>query len=502
MRASERNLQETQPAANAAAPNEERLSAEESIQRQLAAYARQGYEPTHKICSVLGYMIGIEESRFLSIAHSVLERSIYDRADRNDSMRLVRLLCTLRDRVMRQSFVLKDKIYNKQTIQDEQLNRIRQRLHAQFGIDLSITQKTKTLGDYLIRINQEIRRALDAVQDKVLPSFLPDCVEASKIAGLVAFPGNVKGQKEAWELCERYRAAQNGYPWRYYINIDPGAFIGNPLSGDDQIVAYTHGSSFQHLWQLRTPYPAQDAYQTLHGYLDNTGNYTFCFLIDGVSVTVNEVLAILKALTQDELDMLASQNLEHKPILLYCCNDVFQNWRFYLGDFAQYIHPIEVSSTVRDPDRVEDIGVNCAISTFWLPQSTAILLVTRDKRVFKSCWEQAKAERRGRCLITGRMAEDDILDAVVKERLPYIFLEDFAPQELRGHIQTAEDVLQRQFPMKLKLNLHDILEEALLQIPINYSEAEKQKLYCQMKEGVQMQIGEDGSIRLLCGLTS
>lgn len=484
------------------APELHRITPEQSIQKQLAAYKNQGYEPTHKICSILAYMIGVDESFFRDKPHSNLEKGVFTRADQHKDLQLVRRLCALRNLVMRNCKEFSQSIYRSRRIQHLLPPGTLDILYRRFGKDLYLKDKIRTLGDYLLQINTEIRQAVDAVQSTTLHSFMPECVDPIFLAKLISFPDDLKDQAAAWALCSAYTTNSRRYPWKYYMNISLAYFEGrNPLSGDDEIVRYAYSSAgrdFHSLWQLRTPFPPKDSKETLHQFLDGTGHYTFCVLIDGTTVAVNEVLAILKELTPQELEMFETQQLgEGKSILLYCCNAVFQNWRLYLGEYEKYIQPIEVSSTVRDADRLEDISVNCALSTFWMPPTTAVVLVTRSPRVFRDCWGQAGADRRARCLITSCHASDAILDTVAKDGLPYAFLEDFNPQPLQNTMQAAKGIFQKEFPIETSLNLRTLLDEVLRQLPIDYTPEECEDLYQQLQNHLQLQVTPEGRVRLI-----
>lgn len=484
------------------APELHRITPEQSIQKQLAAYKNQGYEPTHKICSILAYMIGVDERFFADLSHSNLEKDVFTRADQHKDLQLVRRLCALRNLVMRNCKEFSQSIYRERRIQHLLPPDILDTLYRRFGKDLYLKDKIRTLGDYLLQINTEIRQAVDAVQSTTFRSFLPECVDPVLLARLIPFPDDLKDQAAAWALCSAYTNNSRRYPWQYYMNITPASFEGrNPLNGDDEIVRYAYKAArreFHSLWQLRTPFPPKDSKETLHQFLDGTGHYTFCVLIDGTTVAVNEVLAILKELTSQELEMFETQQLgEGKSILLYCCNAVFQNWRLYLGEYEKYIQPIEVSSTVRDADRLEDISVNCALSTFWMPPTTAVVLVTRSPQVFRDCWGQAVADRRARCLITSCHASDAILDTVAKDGLPYAFWEDFNPQPLQNTMQAAKGILQKEFPIETSLNLRTLLDEVLRQLPIDYTSEEREDLYQQLQNHLQLQVTPEGRVRLI-----
>lgn len=487
----------------APAPEPARITMEQSIQNQLNIYRKQGFAPTHSICSILAYMIGVDEKFFADIPYARLEKSVFTRADQHKELQLVRRLCTLRNLVMRNYQDFNQGIYRERRIRHLLPPDMLDTLYHRFGKDLYLKDKIRTLGDYLLQINMEIRQAVDTVQSTVLRSFVPECVDPVFLAKLIPFPDNRKDQAAAWELCFPYVKNRSRYPWQCYMNIDLDSFEGrNPLSGDDEIVLYAYkaaGREFHSLWQLRTPFPPKDSKETLHQFLDGTGHYTFCVLIDGTTVAVNEVLAILKELTPQELEMFENQQLGlGKSILLYCCNAVFQNWQLYLGEYEKYIQPIEVSSTVQDTDRLEDISINCSLSAFWMPSTTAVVLVTRNPRVFRDCWQQAGANRRARCLITSRHADDAILDTVVKDGLPFVFLEDFAPQSLDNTVQAAKNVLQKAFPMETFLNLRTLLDENLRKLPIDYTEAERELLYRHMRDHLQLQVTPEGRVRLLC----
>ena len=177
------------------APKPQRIPLEKSIQNQCAAYKTQGYEPTHSICSILAYMIGVDGDYFVEEPHSRLKKGVFDRADQRKDLQLVRQLCVLRNLVMRNCQEFSREIYRERRILSRLPAGMLDTLYLRFGKDLSPRDRTRTLGDYLIQINQEIRQAVDAVQNTTLRLFLPECVDPALIAKLIPFPDAIREQR-------------------------------------------------------------------------------------------------------------------------------------------------------------------------------------------------------------------------------------------------------------------------------------------------------------------
>lgn len=480
------------------APQRSRIGIEESIQRQLSSYEASGYEPTHTVCSILGYLIGVKESFFLENEHSYLQRSIYKNLDEKSNMRLIRLLCMLRMQVMRRyaefdkSFRFNEPVLK--LITDKAVDKIHQ---VDGSYDIAVNH-ISSAADYLWKINEKLKTAVDQAEG-ALQRMLPEGVDAERIKPLLLFPSTTRKETVYDLLKDEYWRYQNSYPWQTYINIrniESGIFHGNPLAGDDELVKYAYQAAnceFHDVWRLRTPCPPVDTLQNLHDFLMPDGRYTYRFLIDGTTVAVDEVLAILRTLTEDELERLSQETADGKaPVHLFCCHDIFQNWRYYLGDYEKYIYPIEVASEANSGERMEDIGVNFYVDLFGMPASSAFVLVTRSAEVFEQCIRQPVAL----CVLTDRYADCRILDYVAKNRLKYGFIGDFAKQELPDRTDFVKKKLQKQFPVHLKQNLQKILEDCLLQIPVTYSDEEKQKLLQELIVQVRLDVDQDGSMRL------
>ena len=476
------------------APQRSRIGIEESIQHQLNIYKTSGYEPTHTVCSILGYLIGVKESFFLENEHSHLQRSVYKNLDEKSNMRLIRLLCMLRMQVMR-GYAEFDRAFRfnrpiLKLITDKVVDKIH-RIDSSYDIAVD---HISGASDYLWRINEKLKTAVDQA-GRALQRVLPEGVDAERIKPLLLFPSNIR-KENVYPLCQEYWSSQNSYPWQTYMNTDPKYFNGNPLAGDDTVVEYAYQKAdrvFRDVWRLRTPYPPVDTLQNLHDFLIPDGRYTYRFLIDGTTVAVDEVLAILRTLTEDELERLSQETADGKaPVHLFCCHDIFQNWRYYLGDYEKYIYPIEVASEANSGERMEDIGVNFYVDLFGMPASSAFVLVTRSAEVFEQCIRQPVAL----CVLTDRYADCRILDYVAKNRLKYGFIGDFAKQELPDRTDFVKKKLQKQFPVHLKQNLQKILEDCLLQIPVTYSDEEKQKLLQELIVQVRLDVDQDGSMRL------
>ena len=467
----------------------------QSIQRQLAAYQINGYEPTHMVCSIIGYLIGVKERFFLENEHSYLQKSVYQILDRNLNMRLIRLLCMLRMQVMQRytsfehAFFQKRRVY--ELIQDRVINKIHQIDEA---YDIPVNNISHA-SDYLWKINEKLKSAVDK-RTEDLQKLLPECVDAKYIKPLLLFPSTMVKKNIYSEIIKDGYWNKNDYPWQVYMNIRTDFFTGNPLAGDDDLVKYAYQAAnckFHDVWRLRTPYPPVNTLQNLHDFLIPDGRYTYRFLIDGTTVAVDEVLAILRTLTEDELERLSQETADGKaPVHLFCCHDIFQNWCYYLGDYEKYIYSIEVASEASSGERMEDIGVNFYVDLFGMPASSAFVLVTRSAEVFEQCIRQPVAL----CVLTDRYADCRILDYVAKNRLKYGFIGDFAKQELPERTDFVKKKLQKQFPVRLKQNLQKILGDCLLQIPVTYSDEEKQKLLQELIVQVRLDVDQDGSMRL------
>ena len=159
----------------------------QSIQRQLAAYQINGYEPTHTVCSIIGYLIGVKEKFFLENEHSYLQKSVYQILDRNLNMRLIRLLCMLRMQVMQRytsfehAFFQKRRVY--ELIQDRVINKIHQ-IDEAYDIPMN---NISHASDYLWKINEKLKSAVDKGTED-LQKLLPECVDAKYIKPLLLFP--------------------------------------------------------------------------------------------------------------------------------------------------------------------------------------------------------------------------------------------------------------------------------------------------------------------------
>lgn len=468
----------------------------QSIQRQLAAYQINGYEPTHMVCSIIGYLIGVKEKFFLENEHSYLQKSVYQILDRNLNMRLIRLLCMLRMQVMQRytsfehAFFQKRRVY--ELIQDRVINKIHQIDEA---YDIPVNNISHA-SDYLWKINEKLKSAVDK-RTEDLQKLLPECVDAKYIKPLLLFPSTMVKKNIYSEIIKDGYWNKNDYPWQVYMNIRTDFFTGNPLAGDDDLVKYAYQAAnceFHDVWRLRTPYPPVNTLQNLHDFLIPDGRYTYRFLIDGTTVAVDEVLAILRTLTEDELERLSQETADGKaPVHLFCCHDIFQNWRYYLGDYEKYIYSIEVASEASSGERMEDIGVNFYVDLFGMPASSAFVLVTRSAEVFEQCIRQPVAL----CVLTDRYADPEILDKVAHDKLKYGFIGDFAKPELPNRIDFAKKELNRKFPLCLSQNLQKMLNDCLLRIPITYSDEEKQELLQELTAQIRLDVSRDGSLRLL-----
>src|SRR5699024_1646773 len=162
--------------------------------------------------------------------HYFLEKEVYDRADQEPKLRMIRLLCSERHYVLNTGA-------QGMWVQTEEI----QELSRNFQKNVTCSFRDKTVGDYLIRLNREIVQALNGAQ-KELQTMLPACVDQKNIGYLIRVAGNTNSMvvNEIWNVY-KMDGNQKLYPYQRYIYIPLSVLKGkggHPLNGDDWLVDY------------------------------------------------------------------------------------------------------------------------------------------------------------------------------------------------------------------------------------------------------------------------
>lgn len=463
----------------------------ERLNQRLRSYEMQRFAPSHKLCSIMGYLIGIPEQNFFDKEHSLLSRSVFEKLAAMRTFRTIRSLCRIRRYVMLncQKFyrAFSDNTAVILSIFPQDL----QKEIRQESFNCNVYPQKRDVYEYLIQLNDELLRALDRA-DRAFRDLFPSFVEPMHLRNLLLFPKGTNA-KNVHNISLFFFQNRTKYPWQYYMNLSEDLPEYLILSGDDYLLENAYrlaGDEAKMLWCFRTPYKVPGAKEQLHKFLQPEGDYRFHFLIDGVSMTVEKILAVLRELTPAEYD-------RTEKIWLFCCRDTYQNWKLFFHEHIDKIHAVEVETPVTGEEKREDISVNMSACLFGSPRSTAYLLMTQDEELFCSVSADIVSSRHPMCVITGRHAPDSILNYVNGSiKHPYCLVEEFGvekPVDIQSH---AYQVLQRKFPLVLRENLRRLLEVSIMEIPTQYSRQQIDEIYRQALENIRLCVDEDGTVRI------
>lgn len=468
-----------------------KLLDEQRLNQRLRSYEMQRYTPDHKLCSIMGYLIGIPEENFFDTEHSLLIKSIFTQMDSLRDLRSVRALCQIRRYVMLHCPRFFRAFSDNTTVILTLFPTDLQKNINQESFYFNVYPQKRDVYEYLIQLNSEISRALDKA-DRTFRELFPSFVKSMYLRNLLLFPKGTNA-KNVHNISLFFSQNRKSYPWQYYMNLSENLPEYLILSGDDYLLENAYrlaGDEAKMLWCFRTPYKVPGAKEQLHKFLQPEGGYRFHFLIDGVSMTVEKILAVLRELTPAEYD-------RTEKIWLFCCRDTYQNWKLFFHEHIDKIHAVEVETPVTGEEKREDISVNMSACLFGSPRSTAYLLMTQDEELFCSVSADIVSSRHPMCVITGRHAPDSILNYVNGSiKHPYCLVEEFGvekPVDIQSH---AYQVLQRKFPLVLRENLRRLLEVSIMEIPTQYSRQQIDEIYRQALENIRLCVDEDGTVRI------
>lgn len=484
----EQDEQKAAPAAAACVPKTAAEAAAEPGRSVLQTYKLQQYAPTHRLCTLMGYLIGAPAAQFFDAGHSFLEKAEYDRLDKLRELRAIRALCRLRCHVLQNCNAFFAAFSDNTRLIGELLPAELQSECTRYGY--SIYPAKRDVYEYLIQLNGEVNRALDRGY-RIFCRQLPENVNPKYLRSLLLFPGGTTA-KNVSAVSLFFSMNRNRYPWRCYINLGEDLPEYMVLSGDDYLLENAYrlaGDKADMLWQFRTPYDLPDAKEQLHRFLRPEGNYSFHLLIDGISMTVEQILAVLQEIQPREYRYI-------EKIYLFCCSDTFKNWKYFFGEYAAKIHAVEVKSPVIDDGRLEDIAANMCACLFGAPANIAYVLFTANAKIFADVSGDIISSRHSMCLITRRDAPDSILDFVSSQKRPYCFAEEFDVQLPAERQKYAQQMVQKKFPLVLRENLRRLVENTLLEIPTGFTAAEREELYRQLLQEIHLSVKEDGSMHI------
>lgn len=487
-----------QRTAPAAEPEDEERPVWDESSRELAreGFRRQGYVPTHTLCSAVGYLIGVKRRNFMADDDIVqLWQSVYDALDRDKDCRSVRNLCQIRAAIMRRFPEACSAVQNAE-YQDFLKKYVEQSgvLNKLYQDGCSLPSPKQDLNEYLLVINQQIDETFERLRS--LPQL--QGITFSYLKKAILYPSGIKKDQI---VSLPYRDAPKDYPFGCYLSLEMPGY--NILRGDDDFVEFLFAQNRD--TQNRDTMPDLRAYRRSYGapglekltrFLRPDGNYQYLLYIDGAGIHTRELrflLPLIRSLNENQLG----------KCILYCPHDQAELWSTWLQEERENLTLVEPKEEYASQSWAVRIAMDLGMRSMKAASNAAYVLITPSDEMVDLLKKSDSLYKKSFFVVLAQQPSDLLLRQL-NSREDYCILEELIgklPEEKpaeRTQDQTiARAALQRIFPLDLKQNLQEIIKKQLAPLPAAYSPEEQKEYEQLLRKRLQLDIREDGRMRLI-----
>lgn len=414
------------------------------------------------LCSKIAYLIGVKEDNFYPAENERgLLRPVFEEMDKNRDAQIVRDLCILRFRMIRNNAKIQQAFMfggcnigtlpqetGKDGTEFELLPRdaIR-RLHRN-GIDVFMNRPS--VYAYLMLLNRNLSQQLDrpAVRQLIAPE-----VNWQYIRRMFLFPTDTT-EKNVMNAVSEYFQNRTRYPYACYINWAGGS--GNILINDDQFL--------QRLYEYNEDYwgdPGSEEMQALNQFLG--GSEDVLVLVDCATTD----LASLEELHRRAETWYASHIAK---IVLLCPAAAKDLWQPLAGKLHAELHTVEETYIVGTDDW-RTVLTDIISDQMFVPDCP-LILATADANLLHDLADDELLS--GKYLIMTRhdcetgwseQKQSEHLCRLPEVSVPYARKEQIAFARMQARLDACQ-----------RLNMADLVAQALDEVPNGFAPEERQQL--------------------------
>lgn len=438
-------------------------------------------DSSFEIVSKVSYLIGVPKKHFESDAPSP-KMEVYIKLDNEKNARIIRHLCILRTAIERnfKKIHLESKSGLKSIFSLPEY--VPQESIMQLSNDgISISRKPGTqLSGYIVEINRLISDRINNCK-----GLFPLWLNWQYLREIFLMPDGLNEEKTK-DAAIAYYSKMDYYPYSMYINW-PAKDEGNILYNDKKFVTLLYSWHFEEF--------------TDYGKVSDAGSYfknsIYDFIADGEQIVVvvdcenvdpYKLSATLKGLSKDSLNKVSS-------IILFDDVHASSGWDL-LEQFTNIpVEHIEIER-VKENKSLVDMRLALRVSQeFYEKQVDSYVLVSSDSDYWALISSLPKA--RFLVMVEHDKCGPDLKNALAEHGIFYCYLDDFYSGDSEDLKQKA---LFREMAIYLeqtfRLNLYEMLDQALYTTRINMTDAERKQFYDRHLRPLQMSISDKGDVNL------
>lgn len=438
-------------------------------------------DSTYEVVSKIAYLIGVPKHIFAN-EHEPPKQEIYDLLNADKNARIIRNLCIVRTAIERNFKNISEKMRFDYASIMNMPEYIPQQSITELSFDgINFTRRTNTkLFQYIIEINK-------IISDKInnCKKFFPLWLKWSYIRDLFIMPDGLK-ESGAKAAAETYYSGKAYYPYKMYINWRPKS-AGNILFNDKKFITVL--------------YEQHNDFFTEYNKVSDAGSYIKGSIYDFIGSS-EKVVVLVDCENSDPYKLCATlKNLDHEhtkkisSIILVDDVNTVETWQV-LESFTSI--PVEHMMTERvkqDKSLVDVMLISRTCLEHYRNNVDSFILVSSDS----DYWGMISSLPDARFLVMIERAHcgPDLKKALTGAGVFYCYIDDF-------YSGNAEDIklgaifkeLNRYIEKTVRLNINDMLNEALRSARVEMGTEERKRFIAQYIRPMRMSINDTGDMVL------
>ena len=477
--------------------------AEAELSRKHREEREEFVTPTHRLCSITGYLIGVEQTYFAREDIEAMDPAVFQELEQNRTARIFRSLCRLRNaferHYMKIAQAFRYDFKNLYSIPDLVPKDALETLSAE-GITFFHSQPN--VNDYIVDVNQQINPRVRELQ-----KLMPEWLRWDYLSPLFQMPGGTD-LKRLKAIGEFYQSDPNRYPYHCWVNWDAVSIgrenRGNILWCDEKFVNLLyerHEDRFEDLSLVRDV--GRSTQESIDRFLLRSRRCVF--LVDCENSDPTKLAAALDSLTEQQKDHISG-------IVMVDSKYTSPEWQtmidrllrksVYTGHNGAISVEHRMVNRLLDAKSQVDIDLTVeATIEICTNQTDSLVLVASDSDYWALIQRFPKV--RFMLMMEREKSSTTILSALMQREIPYCFLDDFCTSSSYSiRSTTLVNLIQEQIDLILEgkaqmpMNLREMLEGILSHSWISLTTREKNEFCARYLDRPRLQIAPDGQILL------
>lgn len=438
------------------------------------------HQNRHHITSLMGYLIGIEDSHFGDSQECSFQKSMYDELEKNALAKIIRNLCRVRAALE----LHYNEIFNEFRYNIKSLSTLPEYIPADavkylYDNNIRIESGKPDIIKYVVSLNQHICSRISAVK-----SLFPDWIKWEYVKEVFIMPGGTKPEGVEKSGIE-YTKRKNLYPYQTYINWNPDEEDGNILYCDEKFVTLLyarHNVGFYDLSLVRDI--SKEVVDDISGFIGRAENAII--VVDCENSNPIKLAGFLYSMPDEEIKKI-------KKILLFDSHHTQKSWRILSRICTIPVEHFMVERLIETKSQVDMTLAAETCKAVYQQNIDSVFLVSSDS----DYWALIKAlhDTKFLVMVESEKCGRDIKEALDSRGIYYCYLDNFSTDlSYQIKVDAILDEINGHLEQMINFNVKEMLADAVSVTWTQMTEGEKKNIYNKYLKNLRLDIDDDGNV--------